>query len=227
MRNLGKHTVRTHYQHFAGGVHDTAADHTHVVRQTVYEKQDGTFWINYMSGKREVTRNEDGAFEYVHMIQAMAVNSIQNVVGGAQALMASQLEPVLALESGDKWVEIENDQVARFAAGVTQTAIAHFYAQEALIEGRHPRRWFVLVGPTETSPIIGKVALCVLPENETTANPDFVADCHTTGYQNANPYPEFEAEIDALAEATNLPITPNYKGRPINNDPTRERGPSL
>ncbi|MCV9964845.1 hypothetical protein OIU34_23410 [Pararhizobium sp. BT-229] len=38
---------------------------------------------------------------------------------------------------------------------------------------------------------------------------------------------EFEAEIDALAEATDLPITPNYMGDPIRRNPTPGRGPSL
>jgi hypothetical protein len=135
MRNLGKHTVRTHYQHFAGGVHDTEADHTHEVRQTVYEKQDGTFLINYLSGKREVTRNEDGAFEFVHRVQAIASHSIQNVVGDAQAIMASQLEPILVLESGDKWIEIEKRQRRAVCSGGYADGDRSF-----LRAGGYPRR---------------------------------------------------------------------------------------
>ena len=228
MRSLGKQIVRTHLQHVVGGVHDPEMDHTHESRQTVYEKGDGTFQINYMSGKRVVTATNDGAFECVHVVQTIASSglNIMDVIANAQVNAVSRLDTVLEVESGDRWIEINSDETARLAAGLTQTAVAHFYFEEERIEGRHPRRWFVLVGPSQDVAVIGKVALFVLPEHETSVDPE-VVDCHITGYMNSNPYPEFAAEIEALAAAIDLPITPNYMGNPVATPPAPGAAPGM
>jgi hypothetical protein len=213
MENLGKHTVRTHVRHIVGGEHDPNLDHANEARQTVYRRADGTYLINYMSGKRPVTPTADGAFEYIWKVQAgIAAQTLGNVV---DEIMAPTLKTVLELESGDRWAEIETDAGAKYAGGLTQTAIGVFYSLEMKAEGRHPRRWFVLVGPDDTGDIVGKVGLCVLPEGEVVQRPDMVADCHITGRFNRNPYPEFAADIEALAAATDLPITPNHIGEQI------------
>lgn len=219
MENLGKQTVRTHVRHIVGGEHDPNLDHVNEGRQTVYRRADGTYLINYMSGKRQVTPTADGAFEYIWTVRSgISIQTLGSVVDG---MMAPTLKTVLELDSGDRWAEIDSDQGAWYAGMLTRTAIGTFYRQEMEAEGRHPRRWFVLVGPEDRGDIIGKVCLCVLPEGEVVELPDMVADCHTTGRSNQNPYPEFDAEIEALAEATGLPITPNYQGQPV----TVARGP--
>ncbi|MBY3433643.1 hypothetical protein HFN89_05720 [Rhizobium laguerreae] len=229
MRSLGKQTVRTHYQHIVAGVHDPEHDHTHETRQTVYERPDGTFQINYMSGKRFVRATNDGSFECVQLVQSVPSTSgstITSVIAGAQSLAVNRLNAVIEFESGDRWIEIEDDVTARLAAGLTQTAVGHFYHEEERLEGRHPRRWFVLVGPSEDLPVVGKVALFVLPPHETSVDPE-VVDCHITGYRNGNPYPEFAAEIEALAAATDLPITHNYMGDPVVAPPAPGHTPKM
>lgn len=36
--------------------------------RVVYEKPDGTFWINWLNGKRQVTRDATGAYEFTQKI---------------------------------------------------------------------------------------------------------------------------------------------------------------
>ncbi|MCS4089225.1 hypothetical protein [Rhizobium sp. BK176] len=217
MENLGKQTVRMHVHHIIGGEHDPNQNHVNEGRQTVYRRADGTYLINYMGGKRPVTLMGDGAFEYVWTVRSgISVQTLGSVVDG---MMSPTLKTVLELDSGDRWAEIDSDQGARYAGGLTQTAIGVFYEMEQKAEGRHPRRWFVLVGPDDAGVTVGKVCLCVLPEGEVVRNPDMVSDCHTTGRYNRNPYPEFAAEIEALADATDLPIIPNHGGQAIDVAP--------
>ncbi|MCV9964833.1 hypothetical protein OIU34_23350 [Pararhizobium sp. BT-229] len=190
-------------------------------RQTVYQRADGAFLINYMSGKRQVTPTADGAYECIQTVQVGV--SMQSLTGVIDEVMSPMLRTVLELESGDRWIEIDSDVSARYVGNLTRTAIGLFYHQEGTLEGRHPRRWFALVGKDDAGETVGKVGLCVLPENESTLHPDFVAECHITGHANSNPYPEFAAEIEALADVTELPITPNYQGRPIVDTPPPRR----
>lgn len=132
------------------------------------------------------------------------------------------LKEVLVTDHGDRWIEIDSPEAADYAGLLTQTAVGHFYKQEARLEGgAHPRRWFVLSGPDESGKVIGKVSLCVLPEGVETAAPEFVSDCHTTGYQNRPPYPDFADEIEALSEAIGIELPPNYQGRPVAASPGR------
>ncbi|MCV9963659.1 hypothetical protein OIU34_17300 [Pararhizobium sp. BT-229] len=122
---------------------------------------------------------------------------------------------ILELDSGDRWIEISNDDDAHHAGRLTQTAVGVFYKREADFEDGHPRRWFVLLGPNEAGVEIGKVALCVLPPGIEVKNADFVADCHTTGYQNRKPYPRYADEIAALADTIEIDLPPNIAGHLI------------
>ena len=81
--------------------------------------------------------------------------------------------------------------------------------------GGHPRCWFELVGPDETGNAIGKVSVCVLPEGAETADPEFAADCHTTGFRNKPPYPDHADDVEALSEAVGIDLPPNYQGTPV------------
>jgi hypothetical protein len=130
----------------------------------------------------------------------------------------ADLKTVLELDSGDRWIEIDSDAAAGTCGVLTQTAIERFYLQEAKLEGGHPRRWFALVGPADTGAVIGKVCLCVLPEGVESADPNWIATCHTTGYRNLSPYPEFAQEIEELAIHTDLTLEPNCMGRPYTPD---------
>jgi hypothetical protein len=124
-----------------------------------------------------------------------------------------QLEVVLALSNGSRWVEIDSVDVAVFASHQTQTAVSHFYMKEADLEGGHPRRWFFLQSEDKgDGRRVANVVLCVLPDDQYVKHPDMVANCHTSGRQNKNPYPEFAADIEALADFTCLPIIPNWQG---------------
>lgn len=219
MQNLGKNLVRTHYHHFAGGEHDRALDSTHEARQTVYLRADGSHVINHMSSKRVVTPTADGAFECVQRVQAFAMGAGFDILADINRAMMDNLATVMVLESGDRWVEIDNDRNAEYLGRLSQTAVGMFYRQEGQMEDGHPRRWFVLVGDNAANEMIGKVTLSVLPEGAVTRNPGFVSDCHIVGFENRNPYPLFADEIDLLAQETGLPITPNYAGRPLPDAP--------
>lgn len=131
-------------------------------------------------------------------------------------IITPNIDPVLVTQGGDTWYEIGSTEVAKYAGAVSQTAVGYFYEQEARLEGgTHPRRWFFLVGPGDNGKTIGKVSLCVLPEGVETKAPDFVADCHTTGYQNRPAYPAYADEIEQLSEVIGIDLPPNMAGRPI------------
>jgi hypothetical protein len=126
-----------------------------------------------------------------------------------------ELNVALELVDGSRWIEIDSYEVACYAATSSQTAISQYYKKEEELEGGHPRRWFFHQGPAVNSRRAVKVALCVLPDGQFVKHPDMVADCHTTGRQNKNPYPEFAEDIEALAEATGLPIVANWQGESL------------
>ncbi len=125
-------------------------------------------------------------------------------------------DEVLTTSTGDQWFEIKSDEAAYTAGHLSRTAIGTFYDMEAKHEeGRHPRRWFILVGKNENGQDIAKVSLCVLPDGVELIARDLVADCHTTGYMNRPVYPDFEEEIEALSNAIEIDLPPNWQGQPI------------
>jgi hypothetical protein len=148
--------------------------------------------------------------------------------GSSETPAVVDLMTVVELDIGDRWVEIDSEPAALYHGLLTQTGIGAFYAQEAKMEGGHPRPWFVLVGPDENGKTIGKVGLCVLPDGVECKDPNWVAPCHTTGFHNKSAYPEFADEIADLAEFTGLPIEPNYMGtRLMQNQVPPARGPRV
>lgn len=113
-------------------------------------------------------------------------------------------------ENGARWFELSGLADAIVATRLSGTAIAPFYEQEAFIEGGHPRRWFALLEDNLVMPVV----LCVTPPG-VEVKQKIVEDCHITGRYNANPYPAYADEIEALSNVIGIDLPPNYMGRPI------------
>lgn len=225
MRDHGQQVVTTRYR-LSDGQRLDRSDAVRETKQAVYELPDGSFEIDFLAGKRKVTPSADGGFERTQMIEAVRNDRPSLIRARLNASMLAHTEPVIEFDAGDRWLEIRDYDTACMAGLATATALATFYMTEEKIEGGHPRRWFVLVGPSDTDQVIGKAATCVLPDGVVPINGDLVSDCHTTGYDNANPYPTYEQEIEELASVTGLPIIPNYLGGPL-PETTAERTPRL
>ncbi len=137
----------------------------------------------------------------------------------AMAALA-RMTPVVDLGPGHRWFEIRNAEDAVIAGYFSQTALSHFYGLEEEREGGHPRRWFFLTKLNEVEKVFAPVALCVAPEGAIIKDRELVADCHTTGFMNSNPYPEYAADIEALSSAIGIALPPNHMGREIEDAPS-------
>lgn len=69
MKSLGKHEVLI--ESFVNGASTVAFWD----RLTVYEKADGTLWINSMKMRKQITRKPDGTLYYASHITKVAVTS--------------------------------------------------------------------------------------------------------------------------------------------------------
>lgn len=128
--------------------------------------------------------------------------------------LVEEIDPILSFDDGSFWFEIRNEVDARLSTRFSETAIFHFWRSEMTTEGGHPRRWFTLLEPTEGDRYFSPVCLCVAPEGVVINNRN-IADCHTTGHMNKNPYPDYAEKIAALSEAISIPLPANYMGRPL------------
>jgi hypothetical protein len=130
-------------------------------------------------------------------------------------LHVGTFERLLSLgPAGDYWVELKTNIDALTASRFSDTAIGSFFETEFKQEGGHPRRWFALIS-NQGGAVRMPVVLCVTPPGEELKNPSLVNDVHTTGYQNRNPYPEFEWHIEQLSAKIGIDLPPNYMGQPL------------
>jgi hypothetical protein len=127
--------------------------------------------------------------------------------------------PVLDLggKISEKWFELTSYEDMEVAGYFTRTAIRHFWEGEELSEGCHLRRWFALLAKNEDGHPYMPVSLCVTPPGIEVKS-KIVADCHTTGFMNKSPYPDFAGQIEALAVHIGIELPPNCMGRPVEID---------
>lgn len=117
------------------------------------------------------------------------------------------VEPTLALPTGQAWVKISNGYQARAASILTKTSAYHLYAQNRIFR-RPDIKWFVLFdqdNPEEAAPVL------VAAQKKDAFDADqWPHASHVTGSQDKNAFLNFSDEIEALAEAENLVIQPNH-----------------
>lgn len=138
----------------------------------------------------------------------------------AKASDIDRMAPVAELGVNGVWVEMLSQRDANRVSLLSGTAVHIFYAQEEEQEAGHPRRWFALVRDVEGS-LRAEVCLAVTPRGAAVRDSGFLpSGVHTTGFRNANPYPEFADEIELLAEAVGLEIAPNWQGQLLGAAPS-------
>jgi len=132
----------------------------------------------------------------------------------------ARMTAVANLGANGVWIEMLSQQDANRISLLSGTAVHIFYAQEEQQEGGHPRRWFALVRNVEGSQR-AEVCLAVTPQGAAVRDSGFLpSGVHTTGFRNANPYPEFADEVERLAEAVGLEIAPNWQGQILGAAPS-------
>lgn len=131
-----------------------------------------------------------------------------------QERVLSRIEELVPSSGGGSWIEILDDEVAKLAETLSRTAVGTYYKQEFAEEEGHPRRWFFLLENDENQQPVASVSLCVLPEG-VEARSNIGGTCHTTGYMNKNPYPDYAEDIAALASFIENPIPANWMQKPL------------
>lgn len=128
-------------------------------------------------------------------------------------------EPHLITGSGLNWFKIETERQAKVAGRVSQTAVEHYWRHaHGKLEGvrshdwsSHNRAWLIALDDHDRVAVI-MAALKVGQEN---AHPQFMADCHVTGFRNAVAFPVHESDIREACMTLNLVCTPNHMGGEI------------
>lgn len=122
--------------------------------------------------------------------------------------------PVAETDNG-AWYLVDSQEKAEMARDLTETAIDRFWAMTQRYIENDPvirtHEWLVLVNEMGR----GVVAMAAMPEGEPSQFPDFVAECHVTGFQNYEAWKEYEADIRSVAQTRGLTVYPNRMGRRI------------
>ncbi|MCW3783897.1 hypothetical protein [Defluviimonas salinarum] len=133
--------------------------------------------------------------------------------------------PLLVTASGS-WHEIRDSAQAEIAETLSRTAVAMFWEnQRRRFPEDMPHRWMILAGRNLKGRLTAPALFAAMPEGsgmqiEATG---LGTDCHVTGHQNRNAWPEYGAEIEAIARQEGLVMRPNHMGREIAEP---EEGPS-
>ncbi len=139
-------------------------------------------------------------------------------------IAAAGFETVAEVSPVTRWIEVRTAEQAAVAGALTETAIGIYFKDEFDNCGSPtPHRWFVLL-ETAGEPI-GRVAMCVPDRGMHRAR--YRVPFHTTGHRNANPHPEFDAEIAILGQAIGLEIPRNYQGHVLTEDELRNPAPRM
>ena len=131
---------------------------------------------------------------------------------------------ICEIEPGLAWVEIENSKQANFAARAGRTPVDIYFDAETTSEfnrGRPaPHRWFMLVAESDGR-IKGEVVMAAPgPGQRLRQTSKHVGPLHVVGHGNSNAYPEWAFEIASLSETVNIPMPPNFAGRPLSDSKT-------
>ena len=77
-KNLGKQTIL--FESFLNGVLSNSME----IRQTVYEKKDGTLEVNHLGGRREITRKANGKFYWRFDVRSIKTHKAENLFKSLQ-----------------------------------------------------------------------------------------------------------------------------------------------
>lgn len=120
--------------------------------------------------------------------------------------------PDVVTGNGLAWHIIRTPLQADLATHAGDTAIGFFWkmsqddAERLGIPDNHV--WAILVDADDRA----VVSMASLKTGETNSRPEKLADCHVTGYRNADVFREFEAEIRAFCDQMSLVCEPNWMG---------------
>jgi hypothetical protein len=130
-----------------------------------------------------------------------------------QEVAAVGLETALTVSPTLYWAEIRTVDQAMLIQKIGEIAFGVYFQEEAKECGidAMTHRWFALVDDAGERPF-ARVSMCI-PSGRDLDKANFKTPFHTTGYRNANPYPEFKEQIDALGAHLGLDIPPNWQGR--------------
>lgn len=118
--------------------------------------------------------------------------------------------PDLITGSGKEWYILKNRDQANLATRLSQTGIELFWSFHQERDDNHT--WMVMVDHAPGFPPYAPVAICAVPEGQTSVSV-LLNDCHVTGFQNQDAFFEHEADIRDACAALGLVCFPNHMGR--------------
>jgi len=177
-----------------------------VAAARTFDQDDGYFLAeDIRTGLRDLVEAHPAA---QRRIEEMRRRAILDVFGA----------PDVICGAGNSWFLITDDQQAKMAGDLSETAIGHFYSRfrkgmaaetgRSVEEDNHD--WLIMLD----SDFKCRVVMASLKEGQENIFKG-LADCHITGFRNAPALPEFEADIRTVCLLRGLVYTPNHMGRPI------------
>ncbi len=79
MKSLGKHKITV--DNFLNGEPTISMTD----ERTVYEKRDGTYWVNHLDGKRQIELLPSGVFYHRFDVRTIAAHTFEDIIKGRAA----------------------------------------------------------------------------------------------------------------------------------------------
>lgn len=143
-----------------------------------------------------------------------------NKTQSAPSVVTSILgEPDLFTGEGHRWHILQTQEQANLAGRLGQTAIGLFYEDYKRTMGEDDSHvWLVMLNEHHEA----LTSIVAKRRGHERAAPlaglaRGVADCHVTGFMNADVFREFEGDIRQVCAALDLECYPNHMGGPLSD----------
>lgn len=120
-------------------------------------------------------------------------------------------EPDVITGEGNRWYIIRDLEGARIASGYGETGLVHFWEKLETTGQNEGRTWAVMFDDTTR----GQISMAAISRDVERSDGTLLADCHITGFRNANSFEAYEADIRDFCEAMQILVYPNHMGREI------------
>ena len=125
--------------------------------------------------------------------------------------------PDLFTGEGHRWYILRTQEQASLAGRIGQTAIGYYYESYKRAMGEDDSHVWLLMLNEHNEALVSLAAKRLGHERvEPLAGMvESLADCHVTGFRNADVFREFEGDIRQVCAALELECYPNHMGRPL------------